>query len=118
MVSFRLAGLLAMLLKNIDELTPESALVGNQIEQIGRVLTAPLTEKKLDEAERCVRALIVRQGAIKHSIDETKRAIRELAETLLDRLSSLATSTDSHRDEDRRHRRADRETNDLGKLSS
>jgi diguanylate cyclase len=117
-VSFRLAGLLALLLKNIDDLTPESALLGNQIEQIGRVLTAPLTEKKLDEAERCVRALVVRQGAIKHSIDETKRAIRELAETLIERLSSIMTSTDTYAAKvvDLAERIA--ETNDLGKLSS
>lgn len=117
-VSYRLAGLLAMLLKNIDELTPESALVGNQIEQIGRVLTAPLTEKKLDEAERCIRALVVRQGAIKHSIDETKRAIREFAETLLERLSSLVTSSDSYATKivDVAERIA--ETDDLGKLST
>lgn len=93
-ISLRLAGLLALLLKNIGDLTPDSGLLGNQIEQIGRVLTAPLTEKKLDEAERCLRALIVRQGAIKHSMDETKRAIRDLAETLLARLSGLVTSTD------------------------
>ncbi len=118
LVSYRLAGLLAMLLKNIDELAPDSAMVGSQIEQIGRVLTAPLTEKKLDEAERCVRALVVRQGAIKHSIDETKRAIREFAETLLERLSSLLTSSDSYATNivDIAERIA--ETNDLGKLST
>ncbi|MGI9026224.1 MAG: GGDEF domain-containing protein [Burkholderiaceae bacterium] len=95
-ISMRLAGLLALLLKNIADLTPDSGLLGNQIEQIGRVLTAPLTEKKLDEAERCLRALIVRQGAIKHSMDETKRAIRDLAETLLERLSGLVNSTDCY----------------------
>ena len=108
MISFRLAGLLALLLRNIDQLTPESALLGNQIEQIGRVLTAPLTEKKLDETERCLRALIVRQGAIKHSIDETKRAVRDLAESLLERLASLVNSTDSYAVARRRHGRADR----------
>jgi diguanylate cyclase len=118
MISFRLAGLLALLLKNIDDLTPESALLGNQIEQIGRVLTAPLTEKKLDETERCLRALIVRQGAIKHSIDETKRAVRELAETLLERLATLVNSTDSYATKvvDMAERIA--ETNDLGQLST
>ena len=117
-ISYRLAGLLALLLKNIDELTPESALLGNQIEQIGRVLTAPLTEKKLDEAERCLRALIVRQGAIKHSLDETKRAVRDLAETLLGRLATLATSTDtfSNKIVDMAERIAG--TNDLGQLST
>jgi diguanylate cyclase len=94
--SVRLAGLLALLLKNIEEITPESGMLGNQTEQIGRVLTAPLTTKKLDEAERCLRALIVRQGAIKHSIVETKRAVRDLAESLLERLSSLMSSTDCY----------------------
>ena len=117
LISYRLAGLLALLLKNIDELTPESALLGNQIEQIGRVLTAPLTEKKLDEAERCLRALIVRQGAIKHSLDETKRAVRDLAETLLSRLSTLATSTDTFSSKIVDMAEQIAGTNDLGQLS-
>jgi diguanylate cyclase len=117
MVSFRLAGLLALLLKNIEDLTPESALVGNQIEQIGRVLTAPLTEKKLDEAERCVRALVVRQGAIKHSIDETKRAIRDLAESLIEKMASLVTSTDGYATKVVDIAEQIAATNDLGKLS-
>jgi|GEM_PF-1466958 len=117
-ISFRLAGLLALLLKNINDLTPESALLGNQIEQIGRVLTVPLTEKKLDETERCLRALIVRQGAIKHSIEETKRAVRELAESLLERLANLVNTTDTYavRVVDMAEQIAD--TNDLGKLST
>ena len=118
LISFRLAGLLALLLKNIDALTPESALLGNQIEQIGRVLTAPLTEKKLDEAERCLRALIARQGAIQHSIDETKRAVRELAETLLGRLSTLVTSTDSFSTKIVEMAERIASTNDLGQLST
>ena len=95
-ISLRIAGLLALVLKNIEELTPESNLLSSQIEQIGRVLTTPLTEKKLDEAERCLRALIVRQGALKHSLDATKQAVRELAATLLERLASLVSTTDSY----------------------
>ena len=95
-ISLRLAGLLALLLKNIGDLTPESGALSQQIEQIGRVLTAPLTEKKLDEAERCLRALIMRQGVIKQSLDDTKRAMRELAGTLLERLQTLVTSTDMY----------------------
>jgi len=95
-MSLRIAGLLALVLKNIEELTPESNLLSSQIEQIGRVLTTPLTEKKLDEAERCLRALIVRQGALKRSLDATKEAIRELAATLLERLGSLVSTTDSY----------------------
>ena len=117
-VSLRMAGLLALVLKNIEALTPESALLSNQIEQVGRVLTLPLTEKKLDEAERCLRALIVRQGAIKHSLDETKRSVRDLASTLLDRLSTLVSSTDSYSTKivDMSHRI--QEAEDLGQLST
>ena len=117
-ISVRLAGLIALILKNIEELTPESALLGNQIEQVGRVLTAPLTEQKLDEAERCLRALIVRQGAIKHSLDETKRAVRDLASTLLDRLSTLMSSTDYYSSKVVGMAERIAETQDLGQLSS
>ncbi|MGA2549956.1 MAG: diguanylate cyclase [Burkholderiaceae bacterium] len=92
----RLRSILKLLLQNIAELTPESEMLPIQIEQIERILADPLTEQKLDEAERVLRNIIIRQGTIKHGIEEAKSAAKELASSLIDRLTTLSTSAGSY----------------------
>ncbi len=95
-IAGRMRGLLQLLLENIAELTPEAALLGNQVEQITRVLGDPLTDQKLDEAERTLRSLIIRQGTIKHGIEEAKTAAKELVGSLMDRLTTLSASAGNY----------------------
>ncbi len=92
----RLRTLLQLVLQNVSELTPEAALLNNQVEVIGRVLLDPLTEQKLDEAERLLRTLIIRQGTIKHGIEEAKFAAKELVGSLVDRLATLSATAGSY----------------------
>jgi diguanylate cyclase len=92
----RLRLLLKLILENISELTPESEMLPVQIEQVERILSDPLTEQKLDEAERVLRNIIIRQGTIKHGIEEAKSAAKELASSLIDRLTHLSSSTDTY----------------------
>ncbi len=92
----RLRLILKLVLENISELTPESEMLPIQIEQVERILADPLTEQKLDEAERVLRNIIIRQGTIKHGIEEAKSAAKELASSLIDRLTLLSDSTGSY----------------------
>ncbi len=92
----RLRLILKLVLENISELTPESEMLPIQIEQVDRILADPLTEQKLDEAERVLRNIIIRQGTIKHGIEEAKTAAKELASSLIDRLTLLSDSTGSY----------------------
>lgn len=94
----RLRTLIKLILENIAELTPESEKLQAQIEQLERVLTDPLTEQKLDEAERVLRSLIIRQGTIKHGIEEAKSAAKELASSLIERLTNLSASAGTYTD--------------------
>jgi len=92
----RLRLMLRLVLDNIAELTPESEMLPIQIEQLERILADPLTEHKLEEAERVLRSLIMRQGTIKHGIEEAKTAAKELASSLIERLTSLSTSAGTY----------------------
>jgi diguanylate cyclase len=92
----RMRTLLQLLLQNISELTPEAALLSLQVEVVSRVLVDPLTDQKLDEAERILRTLIIRQGTIKHGMEEAKFAAKELVSSLVDRLSTLSATAGNY----------------------
>jgi diguanylate cyclase len=92
-IAIRLRSLLQLLLENLVALTPESSFLKVQVELIDRVLTPPLNDYKLDEAERALRNLIIRQGTIAHGIEEARDAAKQLASSLIERLSSVSAST-------------------------
>ena len=92
-IASRLRALLQLLLQNLVALTPESNFLKVQVELIDRVLTPPLTDHKLDEAERALRNLIIRQGTIAHGIEEARDAAKQLASSLIERLSSVSATT-------------------------
>ena len=88
----RLSALLQLLLQNLVALTPESDFLKVQVDLIERVMTPPLTEHKLDEAERALRNLVIRQGTIAHGIEEARDAAKQLASSLIERLSTMSAS--------------------------
>jgi diguanylate cyclase len=88
----RLSALLQMLLQNLVALTPESSFLKVQVDLIERVMSPPLTEHKLDEAERALRNLVIRQGTITHGIEEARDAAKGLASSLIERLSTMSAS--------------------------
>lgn len=97
-VTDRLRDLLCVLLRSIAELTPEHALLAQQVEQINQTLALPLTERRVFEAERQLRALMIKQGAIRHSLEEAKNAIKEMVTTLIARLSAVSDSAGGYYD--------------------
>ncbi|CAN5278254.1 hypothetical protein BH10PSE17_BH10PSE17_23080 [soil metagenome] len=95
-VAPRLGGLLGLVLSNIAELTPEHQQLAQQVEQINALLRQPFTEERLIEAERQLRALMIKQGAIRHRIEDAKNAIKEMMATLIGRLSAVSDATGSY----------------------
>ncbi|CAN5252504.1 hypothetical protein BH09PSE6_BH09PSE6_17090 [soil metagenome] len=95
-VAPRLGGLLGLVLSNIAELTPEHQQLAQQVEQINALLRQPFTEARLIEAERQLRALMIKQGAIRHRIEDAKNAIKEMMATLIGRLSAVSDATGSY----------------------
>lgn len=95
-VAPRLGGLLALVLNTIAELTPEHQQLAQQVEHINALLRQPLTEERLSEAERQLRALMIKQGAIRHRLEDAKNAIKEMMATLIARLSAVSDATGSY----------------------
>lgn len=113
----KLRNLLMLLLENIAQLTPESPLLEQQIEQLGHTLSMPLTVRRLEEAERQVRSLMIKQGAIKHSIEEAKNATKEMVATLITRITRLSDSAGGYGEKVDRYALRIRQARDLPELS-
>ena len=89
----KMRNLLLLLLENVAQLTPESPLLAQQIDQLGHTLSMPLTVRRLEESERQLRSLMIRQGAIKHSIEVAKNATKEMLAVLIKRIGRIGDST-------------------------
>lgn len=113
----KMRDLLLLLLKNVAQLTPESPLLNQQIDQLGHTLSMPLTIRRLEEAERQVRSLMIKQGAIKHSIEVAKNVTKEMVAVLIKRIGHIGDSTGHYGVKIDRYAERIRSASDLPELS-
>jgi len=88
-----LQGLLHLLIQNLGDLVADDRWVHGQVEQIKALLAAPLTPEVIDQAERTFKDYLIRQGTLKHSLDEARSALREMMATLVARLADVTSNT-------------------------
>jgi diguanylate cyclase len=113
----RLRELLTLLLTNVAELTPEHQQLGEQVEQLNTLLALPLSAARLAEAERQLRAIIIRQGAIRHRLEQSKQALKDMMTTLIARLSAISDTTGSYYEKVETYSQRIGSARDIGELS-
>lgn len=113
----KMRDLLMLLLENIAQLTPESHLLEQQIDQLSHMFSLPLTVRRLEEAERQLRSLMIKQGAIKHGIEEAKSATKEMVANLITRLGVISDSTGGYGKKVEQYAKKIREARDLPEVS-
>ncbi|WP_424195676.1 diguanylate cyclase [Ampullimonas aquatilis] len=110
--------LLQLLVHNMGELVPSDGWVKGQVDHVSHLLAEPLTPSLLLQAEQSFKEVIYRQGALKHSLEETQKAIRTMVAAFVDRLSSLTQSTGEYADKMGEYAHQIRHASDLKQLSS
>lgn len=93
-----LVTLLRLLVDNVGELVVDDFWLHGQIEAIRSIIDKPLSQRAIDDAERCLREVIAKQGKIKTSLVEAKDALKTMLTTFVDQLSNLADSTSDYHD--------------------
>lgn len=93
-----LASLLKLMVRNVSELVSDDVWVAGQINQLGELLTTPLTERSVREAERSFRRVVYRQAGLKLSIDQAKHALKAMLTTFVDRLGTLVVNTGNYQE--------------------
>ena len=85
--------LLELMINNVGELVDDDAWVQGQVAELRNLVAAPLTARGLRDAERSLRGVIYKQALIKHSLDQTKSALKSMLTTFVERLAAIAAAT-------------------------
>ncbi|MFZ6846397.1 GGDEF domain-containing protein [Undibacterium sp. RuTC16W] len=88
--------LFSLLLDNVHELLDEDNWLRGQIEVVQSLISGPIDHRALQEATRSLKDVIYKQGALKHSIDESKTSVKNMMATFIDRLSVMTVSTETY----------------------
>ncbi len=90
--------LLRLLLRNIDELVLDDQWLSGQIEMLREVVDSKPDPRKIDDAGRRLKELILKQGQLKHTLAETQRHLRDTLAGFVDQLARFSESTGAYHD--------------------
>jgi diguanylate cyclase len=82
--------ILRVLVANLSELCGSDSWVQGQLRAIAELAEGPIDMATVNSLERSMRDLTIKQGVLKHSLDEAREALKKMMSTFVDRLSVLA----------------------------
>ncbi len=85
--------LLRLVVDNISEIVFDDQYLQGQIGVVKEIISKPIRLGVLDDAERSIKAVIYKQSALKHSINEAKSSLKNLISSFIDRLGEFSEST-------------------------
>ena len=88
--------LLRLIVDNMHELADGDHWIQGQVAIIKNALTRPLTPEVIEEAERAIKDLMVRQGALKRSLEEARASLKVLLQDFIDRLGGMSDQTSDY----------------------
>lgn len=86
--------LFKLLLENVSELLDDDSWIRGQVDAVQRIIAGPVDPRQLEEATRSLKEVIYKQGQLKHSLSDVKITVNNMMRTFIDRLGSVASSTD------------------------
>jgi len=93
-----LTRLLQLLLKSMRDLVAGDPWLDGQIAVLENLVARPLNIKVIEEAERSLKNLALKQGVLKHSLDQVKHTLKDMVSRFIDRLGELSESTGDYHD--------------------
>lgn len=110
--------LFKLLVENMIELADGDQWMQGQMAMLQEVINKPPSLKTLQEAEARLKALAVRQSALKHSLQEAKSALKQMAVSCIDLLGTIAQNADEHQEKIRHYQHWIEETQDIVELNA
>ena len=90
--------ILRLLVANLSELCGSDSWMQGQLRAITELAEGPIDKATVNSLERSMRDLTIKQGVLKHSIDEAREALKKMMSTFVDRLSVLAEDAGEYHD--------------------
>lgn len=88
--------LFSLLLENVRELLDDDNWLRGQIEVVQNLIAGPIDHRALQEATRSLKDVIYKQGALKHSLAESKTSVKNMMATFIDRLDVMTSTTTNY----------------------
>ena len=93
-----LLGLLRLLVENVTELVLDDRWLHGQIEVVRDIITKPLSQRAIDDAERRLKEVLFKQSQLKASLNDAKQAIKSMLAGFVDQLADFADATSDYHD--------------------
>jgi len=88
--------LLRLIMENISELSLDDRWLRGQVEALMSAATPPLTLRRLDDVERRLRDVILKQSEAKGRALEAQEEMRQMLRVFIERLSAMTDSTGTY----------------------
>ena len=88
--------LLRLVVDNIRELVEGDHWIHGQVAIVKNALDRALTPEVLEEAERAIKELMVRQGLLKRSLEEARASLKALLHDFIQRLGTMSVETSGY----------------------
>lgn len=90
--------LLQLMVENVSELVIDDRWLHGQVEAVREIVTQPLNVRSIDDAERRIREVIVKQSQLKNSLNDAREALKSMLAGFVDHLAEFADSTSDYHD--------------------
>lgn len=90
--------LLQLLIDNAGELVLDDHWLHGQIEAVREIVARPLNIRAIDDAERRIREVIVKQSQLKSSLSDAQEALKSMLAGFVDHLAEFADATSDYHD--------------------
>jgi diguanylate cyclase len=90
--------LLQLMIENTGELVLDDHWLSGQIEIVRQIVAQPMNPRMIDDAERRMKEVIFKQSQLKHSLMETRDALKQMLTGFVDHLADFADSTSDYHD--------------------
>lgn len=90
--------LLRLLVENMTELVVDDRWLHGQVEVIRDIITKPLSQRAIDDAERRLKEVVFKQSQLKLSLQEAKETLKSMLAGFVDQLADFADATSEYHD--------------------
>lgn len=88
--------LLQLIMENISELVVDDQWLAGQIKAVRDLASPPLDLRRLDDVERRMKDVIVKQSLLKKNLNEAKDRLKLMLATFVDRLADFSETTSEY----------------------
>jgi diguanylate cyclase len=90
--------LVHLIVDNISELVVDDQWLAGQISVVRELVNKPLNLRQLDDVERRMKDVIVKQGLLKKNLNEARDRLKLMLATFVDRLADFSETTSGYHD--------------------